>query len=320
MKNNEIKNILIVGAAGGLARITCGLICKKYPNAKVIGIDNRNDSDPMKRENFTFKRIKYTRGNFEALFREQDFDIVLHLGRLSHSKGTTHASVAQRLDLNVMGTGRILDLCLRYKVKRVIILSTHHVYGALNDNPVYIKEDSPLRASIKYPELRDVTEMDQLCANWMWKNQGQIETVILRPCNIIGPQINNSISQYLKTPYAPVGIDFNPMFQFIHEFDMARILVKSMRKIPTGIYNIAPDESISLRAAKEIIGMPILNAPIVGLEPMAKVIKKLWSFPDYLLDYIKYSCIIDNSEIKKYLKDDGFRFSTRESLELLKLQ
>lgn len=317
---SETKNILIIGAAGGLARITAGLICKDFPQHNILGVDTRDDHAPMVRPNFKFKRIKYTRGQFESLFREHQFDIVYHLGRLGHSKGSTHADVAQRLDINIMGTNRILDLCLRNNTKKVIILSTHHVYGALHDNPVFINEDSPLKASIKYPELRDVTEMDQLCTNWMWKHQQNIETVVLRPCNIIGPQINNSITQYLKTPYAPVGLDFNPMFQFIHEFDMAKVLVECLSSVPTGIYNVAPDETISIRQAKEVIGLPILNVPIVGLEPMAKIVKKLWTFPDYLLDYIKYSCIIDNSEIKKHLLDNTFRFSTRESLELLKLQ
>ena len=51
--------------------------------------------------------------------------------------------------------------------------------GHFTINPVFITEDYPLKASIKYPELRDVVEMDQIATNWMWKNQNDIETIVL---------------------------------------------------------------------------------------------------------------------------------------------
>ena len=89
------------------------------------------------------------------------------------------------------------------------------------------------------------------------------------PCSIIGPQIKNTMSQYLTTPYVPVPIDFNPMFQFIHEFDMAKVIIKCLDKVPTGIFNVAPDEVISLKDAKDHLNisyMPplffFLNKPL----------------------------------------------------------
>lgn len=318
MSKNK-KKILIIGAAGGLAKILSGLMAKTKSEYEIIGVDSRDLHDLPKKPNVTYKRMKYTRGNFEKLFRDNEFDVVYHLARMSHAQ-SNKSNLAQRLDLNIMGTNRILELCLKFQVKKVIVLSTYHVYGALSDNATFLKEDAPLRASIKHPELRDVTEMDQLATNWMWKNQHQIETLVLRPCSIIGPQINNTMSQFLTTPYAPIGIDYNPMFQFIHEFDMANILFRCIEEVPTGIYNIAPDEVISIREAKKITDTPYMKVPISVLSPLAKAFKAMWSFPDYLLDYIKFSCIIDNDEIKKHLSDDVFRFSTKEAIELLKLR
>jgi UDP-glucose 4-epimerase len=319
MKESEIKSVLIIGMAGGLAKITAGLLTKKYPNIKITGVDSRPVNHLLRANNIEIKQMKYTRGNFEKLFRNNDFDVIYHLGRVSHAHSNPKSQLAQRLDLNIMGTSRILDLSIKFGIKRVVILSTYHVYGALSDNPVFIKEDAPLRASIKYPELRDVTEMDQLATNWMWKNQNEIETIVLRPCNIIGPQISNSITQYLNAKISPMPVDFNPMFQFIHEFDMANILMHSLAAIPTGIYNVAPEECISIREAKKVIGNKTIPAPITALEPMAKMFKTLWNFPDYLLDYIKFACIIDGSELRKHLPKDIARFNTKEALELLKL-
>jgi len=320
MEKAELKTILIIGMAGGLAKITAGLLVKKYPNIKIIGVDSRPIEESIQNENIEYKRIRYTRGEFEKLFRDKEFDVVYHLGRMSHADTSHLGNLEQRLDLNLMGTRRILDLCLKFSVKKVIILSTYHVYGALSDNPVFINEDHPLRASIKYPELRDVVEMDQIATNWMWKNQGDIETIVLRPATIVGPQIRNTMTRYLVTNYAPVCADFNPMFQFIHEFDMANVLGRSLEELPTGIYNIATDECVSLKSAKKILGCQTIPIPSFIINSTAKLLSTaFWSFPRYILDYIKFSCIIDNGLLKAHLGQDSFRYKTREALLLSKL-
>ncbi|MGK0367632.1 MAG: UDP-glucose 4-epimerase, partial [Thermoproteota archaeon] len=265
-ENKEIqetkrKKILIIGITGGLAQITARLILSTREDTDIIGVDSRDikNCDPIK--NLSCIRMKYSRGNFESLFRDHDFDTVFHLARISHSNNSQD-SLKKRLELGLMGTSRILDLCQRFTVRKVIILSTFHVYGALPDNSVYLAEDSPLKASINYPELRDVVEMDQICTNWMWKYQNQLSTVVLRPCNIVGSKIQNAMTLFLTSPVALKPIDYNPMFQFIHEFDMARVLEKSIDDVPTGIYNVSPTEFISLRDAVNILSQKTIPFPV----------------------------------------------------------
>lgn len=319
MKANDIKKILLIGAKGGLAQITIELLTKKFPKARIIGIDSR-PLGVSHFDNVSLHSFKYTRSNFEKIFRENKFDLVMHLGRLSHAQMVPTYSISQRLDLNLVGTNRILKLCLKTNVKKLIIMSTYHVYGAYGDNPTFIDEEFPLRASIKHPELRDVVEMDQISTNWMWKNQDQIQTIVLRPCSVVGPRINNAMTMYLKSDYAPLPMDYNPMFQCIHEYDMARTLVESVEKVPIGIFNIAPNGVISLRSAKELVSTPTAPVPLFLIEPLLKTIaKNIWDLPYYLIDYLKYSCILDNSAIKFYLGDSFFKHESREALEFLKL-
>ena len=313
-------SILIIGIAGGLAQITAQIITNNLPNAKITGVDMRPVSQLPKIKGVDYKRIKYSRGSFENLFRNHKFDYVFHLGRISHSQKTTQQDLNRRLDLSVLGTKRILDLALSFEVKKIVVLSTFHVYGALPDNSVFLREDSPLKAVIRYPELLDVVEMDQVASNWMWKNQNQVETIILRPCNIVGRQIRNSISKYLNSNFAFMPIDYNPHFQFIHEFDMANILFKCLQDLPTGIYNVATDEHISIKKALNITKAGKIPFPMSLASFMARAGKQLNSYiPDYLIDYLKYPCLIDNSELKKHLDDDFFRFSIEDTLSLIRL-
>jgi UDP-glucose 4-epimerase len=315
--NHIPKSVLIIGIQGALSKITAEILIKKFPDIKIHGVDSRPITGLQHRNEITLEKIKYTRTNFEKIFREHQFDCILHLGRLGHARAINDMN--QRININLVGTNTILELAQKFKCKKVVILSTHHVYGALADNPMFLTENSPLRASFKFPELRDVVEMDQMCTNWMWKNQNSIDTIVLRPANIVGPQINNSITQYLKTLYAPIPIDYNPMIQFVHEFDMAEIITRSLSELPTGVYNVANDEVISLKEAVNVIGIKKIPTPIILVEQLAKIINPLWKFPNYLLGYIKYPTTLDNSHLKDKLGTNIFRFSSKEALELLKL-
>ena len=314
------KKILIIGIAGGLAQMTARLILNEHPDWEIIGTDSRDISEVIQLPGLTCLNIKYSRGNFENLFRTHHFDVVYHLGRISHSSNEQNV-LAKRIDLSVMGTNRILDLCERSGIKKVIILSTFHVYGALPDNSIFLTEEAPLRASIRHPELRDVIEMDQICTSWMWKNQKEISTIVLRPCNIIGTQIQNSMTKFLAGRVALKPVDYNPFFQFIHEFDMAHILYKSLESLPTGTYNVAGDDFISLRDALKTVGTKGVPFPMILAGGLNEMLKKLGlNVPDYLLDYLKFSCLISNSELKKHLGPHFLRFSIQEALELIKLR
>ena len=317
---SEKKKILIIGIAGGLAQMTARLILTEHPDWEILGIDSRDISKVPPLKGLTSMELKYSRGNFENLFRTHDFEVVYHLGRISHSSNT-HNVLAKRIELSVMGTNRILDLCERSGVKKVIILSTFHVYGALPDNSIFLPEDAPLRASMRHPELRDVIEMDQICTNWMWKNQNSISTVVLRPCNIIGTQIQNAMTKFLAGPVALSPADYNPFFQFIHEFDMAHVLYKVLKDVPTGTYNVAGDDFIALREALGVVGTKGIPFPMVLAGGLNSALKKLnIDVPDYLLDYLKFSCLISNQELKKHLGPNFLRFSIKEALEMIKLR
>lgn len=315
-KNEEIKQVLIIGIAGGLAQILARLILQDYPHWEVIGVDSRGVDHVEKIKGLTLLQFKFSRGNFEKIFRENQFDYVYHLARISHSQ-VGGENLTKRLELSVMGTNRILDLSLRFGVKKAIVLSTFHVYGALADNSIFLTEDAPLKASMNYPQLRDVVEMDQICINWMYKYQSQMDTVVLRPCNIIGSKIQNTMTKYLNSHFALKPIDYNPIFQFIHEFDMAKVLYRSIAELPTGVYNVATDEFISLNDAINLVSKKGIPFPMFLAGQLNKILHiGHLNVPDYLIDYLKYSCLINNSQLKKYLGENFYRFKIDETIKL----
>jgi UDP-glucose 4-epimerase len=317
-KNPAPIKILLIGIYGGLAQLVAKLISNQFPNARILGIDARPLDGISPIPQLKLQKIHYSRAQFETLFREEKFDYVLHLGRLTHASNSGDL-LAARLDLSVMGTSRILDLCSRFNVKKVIILSTFHVYGAFADNSIFLEEDAPLKAAIKYPDLRDVVEMDQICTNWMWKNQNSVNTIVLRPCNIIGLKINNAITKYLRSQPLIIPMDFNPAFQFIHEFDMAQVIVHAMDKMPTGTYNVASDDFLLLNEISEHISSQTIKVPLSLISPLNSFLNQYHlSVPAYLLDYLKYSCLISNKLLNQFLPPNFFRFKIKDALGLIK--
>ena len=312
----EVKSILIIGIAGGLAQLTAKILKEKYPKAKILGVDSRKISKIKDLKGVLCKKIRYQRNDFEKLFRSHKFDVVYHLGRLSHATLDASLTLEKRLEFNLIGTKRILELSLETGVPKVIVLSTFHVYGAYPDNPVFLDEESPLRASIDFSALRDVVEMDYTATNWMWKNQNKIETVVLRPCNIIGPRIKNVMTRYLSNPHSPYPMDYNPSFQFIHEEDMASVLVQVLEEVPTGVYNVAPEDLVTLKEALKMCGNRGFGFPIFFVTPLVKIIRNfIHAFPDYLMEYLKYSCLIDNTLLTTHLGKNFTKFSVEKSLK-----
>lgn len=86
--------------------------------------------------------IDFNKRVFEDLFRRYQFDGVIHLGRILSSQLTR----MRRYNANVLGTQKLLDLSQKYGIRRVIVLSTYHVYGAVAYNPALIDESAPSKA------------------------------------------------------------------------------------------------------------------------------------------------------------------------------
>jgi UDP-glucose 4-epimerase len=322
-EHTSFKSILILGIKGDLAQTTAKLLHKQYPQATIVGIDEREiPQDPglMEISAITILKIQYERSQFDLLFKQYRFDLVFHIGRIDHPddylEHLHHHS--KYLDLGPMEEKRFFDLCLEYKIKKLVFLSSHHVYGARFDNPIFLTEEDPLRCQTSYPSLMKALESDHLCTQWMWRHQDQIETVLLRPSNIVGPHLQNTMVQYLTTWYSPQSIDFNPGLQFIHEFDMAKILIHSVSHIPTGIYNVSHPEVITVRESLKLTQAKGIPMPIFFMTwPIFPSFKLFPYIPPYFYDFLKYPCLLNSEKIFHYLPKNFFKYSSRDALKLL---
>jgi UDP-glucose 4-epimerase len=285
------ERILISGSRGGLACEFSRLLCNDY---NLVGIDPRK---PTRDQHFfgEVHRTHYRSRKVDDLFRQNKFKAFYHLGRISVTSGMHRDD---RFSENVLGTQHLLELCREYNVPLIVVLSTFHVYGAHPHNHLYIKESDPLRATQTIPELSDALELDHLATQFALSFSGT--TVVLRPTNIVGPKVSNSLTKMLRLKTIPTPMGYDPLFQVVHQDDMIRALMNILKFPARGIFNLAAPDVLPLSEAlksKEVERMPI---PDLLLRTFLKIAPlETFKVPNYMVDFFKYPCILDTEEFKK---------------------
>ena len=295
MTTKRRPHILVTGAAGALAqqvisrlKETCDLVAVDFREQVYLG-----DDIPSYCIDFN-KRV------FEDLFRRYQFDGVIHLGRILSSQLTR----MRRYNANVLGTQKLLDLSQKYGIRRVIVLSTYHVYGAVAYNPALIDESAPLKSAGLSADLVDSVELENLANIYLWRYP-ELNITILRPCNIVGPGVRNSMSSLLGSSRAPVLAGFSPMMQFIHIDDMADAIVLAWNKPVKGVFNVAPQDWVAYQQALKLCGcqrIPLPSIPPVVPKAISSILN-LRSFPSYLMAFFKYPVVIDG---RAFAREFGF--------------
>jgi len=176
------EKLLITGIAGGLGRLIAKRLADYF---KVAGVDRSPwEGFPP---NVSMHVVDLRKRKFEDVFRTERPDALVHHAFVRHFRSDPRV----RHEVNVLGTKRVLEYAIAYGVKRVVVLSSSYVYGALPDNPFYLNEDFPLNVSRTYPEVRDLAEVDTLATAFLWRHP-EVTTTILRPVNTLGYYTNSA--------------------------------------------------------------------------------------------------------------------------------
>jgi len=289
------EKILLTGIAGGQGRLIARRLAGTFD---VVGVDR----DPWEGHPSTIRMhvVDLRKRKFEDVIRTERPAALVHHAFVRHFR--TQPEV--RHEVNVLGTKRLLDYAVAYGIKRIVVLSSGYVYGALADNPYYMTEDFPLNVSRTYPEVRDLAEVDTLASAFLWRHP-EIATTILRPVNTLGYYVHSTIGNYLKQRYVPTIMGFNPMMQFIHEDDVAEAVALALETGTHGVYNVVGPGAVPLKVAIRETGGTALPIP----EPVVRaVIGRLFRFGLYptpigAMDFLKYPCTLDG---RRFQRETGF--------------
>lgn len=307
---DKTRAVLVTGAAHPWGRNLVSLLEEDPEFDPIIGIDFIKPETPFKRVDFF--QVDLHNPLIAELLQVANVDTVCHLQFLD-----SYASNEEYFDQNVMGAMDLLAACAAAQVPRVIIKSDLKVYGASSLNPNYIKEWADMRGRHHHRYIQDRVEMERMVDRFARQNVTP-KLTILRFASILGRTIDTPIMRYLDSNIVPTVIGYDPLFQFVHEKDVLRCLVHTMKTEATGVFNIAGEGALPLSQILRTGGKSPLPVPA----QLLKITSTLWrkagrtgvlaSVP-IEAGYLKYSCLGDTTRMKQWL---GFtpRYSSRETV------
>jgi UDP-glucose 4-epimerase len=252
----EKQVILVSGAAGYWGfRVATRLMTE--PGYQLIGLDAEHPSIEIK--GLDFVRADIRNALLVELLRAERVDTVCHLAFV-HSYQRSEAD----FENNVMGTAKLLAACAEAGVRRVVLRSSMTVYGARPTNPAFLTEESPLRGSKRYGYVRDLVEIETFC-NVFRRRVPQMNLTVLRFASIVGPSADTPMVRFLKQPWAPSLMGFDPMMQVIHEDDVVEALAYAALNDVPGAFNVAAEGVLPLSKIRGLAG----KLPVAVLHPFA---------------------------------------------------
>jgi UDP-glucose 4-epimerase len=288
--------IVITGISGNLGRL---LTKRLHTRHAIIGIDKRPFEGKPK--DVTHYRIDVRRRKAEDLFRSQDIGALVHLGLVHRPSPLSGGHRGQ----NVVGTMKLLEYCARYKVPKVVLLSSGYAYGAQPENSNFLGEDAPLAADLNTPEMRALIEWDMYAQSFFWKHP-RIETVILRPVHVVGPTVRNAPSNYLRLKHPPTLLGFDPMIQLLHEDDLMQAISLALAPGRRGVFNVVGPGELPLSRVLSELGRRPVPIPHFLAEPLLRQAWRLGLAGFYPgdLPHLRFQCMLDGSRARQEL---GFR-------------
>ncbi len=306
MSSGDRRKVVITGIAGRLGRVVARAL-HHDPRFVLEGLDRREFRERPK--DVVHHQVDVRSKKARDVFRAGDVAALVHMGLMHDPR----ASAADVYSWNVAGTMKLLEYCQAYKVPKVVVLSSANVYGPRPDNPQFLTEDAPLLAAQRFPQMRDLVEIDHLASTFLWKAR-EVETVVLRPVHILG-SVHNAPSNYLRLDPVPTLLGFDPMIQVIHERDVARAVTAALTPGVRGIYNIVGPGQVPLSVILRELGRRTLPIPHPLAKPMWSLAFRagVSSYPVAEFDFIRYVCMVDGA---RAARDLGFaaRATLRETI------
>jgi len=179
---------------------------------------------------------------YEQFDNPEEIDLIYHLAAISFVPDSWE-NPARFIEINVLGTTKVLEFCRKYNIRLVYISS--YAYGTPQYLP--IDENHPVSASNPYGLSKIMGE--ELCT--FYGDHYDLSYLIVRPFNVFGMLKNNKllipeiIEQLEKGERIKVK-DLSPKRDCVYIDDLIRFLVLAGENTNNQIYNVGGGSSYSV--------------------------------------------------------------------------
>lgn len=291
--------VLVPGVASKIGHLVAERLVSE--GHEVIGLDRRPWHNPP--PGIEVHEVDIRKRAAEDVFRKTRPEAVIHLATVTHLLSSSE----ERYRINLEGTRAVFDCSRAHGVAHVIFVGRHTYYGASPDSPLYHSEDEPPTGIAAFPELADLVAADLYASTALWRHP-ELCTTVLRLCYTLGPTGHGTLATYLRGPRVPTILGFDPLFQFMHEYDVVSAICLTLEARIRGVYNVSGPQPVPLSVAIREAGRKNLPVP----EILLKTVMGRFGLPrlsDAALAHIKYPVVIDG---QRFRSATGFKHEVDE--------
>jgi GDP-4-dehydro-6-deoxy-D-mannose reductase len=218
----------------------------------------------LKKAGHTIHLLSQRDGKVEDTFTWQLLpasDIVIHLAARTFVPDSWEQPAAF-MATNATGTLHALEYCRKHKAKCIFLSS--YLYG--NPTTLPIPETAPLYTPNPYAQSKKTAE--DFCR--FYSNAYQVNTIILRPFNVYGPNQNPSflIPHILQQAQFSDSIqvkDLIPKRDYVHLNDLIAAILACIHYQESGVFNIGSGVSYSVQEIIDIVqNITKRNLPVIS--------------------------------------------------------
>jgi UDP-glucose 4-epimerase len=283
------RRVLITGAAGYVGSLLGARLARE---AEVVGTDLRPRTDL----GFEVIPLDVRSRAMVELLRSRHITHVVHLASVLESTGDR----AKDFDVDVNGTRNVVDCCVRAHVRHLTVSSSGAAYGYHADNPEWITEEHPLRATEAFAYAHHKRLVEELLAEARAAHPA-LRQLVLRIGTVLGATTRNQITALFARPRILRVWGSESPFVFAWDEDVVGAIEHGIRGDRTGVYNLAGDGALTVREIAAILGKPVRGVPATLLRGTLAAGRALGvsRYGPEQVDFLRYRPVLSNRRLKE---------------------
>ena len=303
MTTSEGKVVAVTGASGYIGARLLQRLEIEVGLKKTVAFDTRPLAAPI--HNIAAYRRNLSQPIHQDL-SDQNVTTLVHLA-FNSRRGTNRREVGTIREENLNTLRSVLESCLRSHVEHLIFLSSHTVYGAHQDNPLPITEETPLRPNVDF-QYGYNKYLSEVLLQEFRQAQPNFKITILRPSVVLGPTAPNTVTNEFFKPWRLGVLGHDPPLQFIYDEDLTRVLTLIIMQDLEGVFNVAGNGVVYYRELAKAIGSKLIPLPPFLAYTATRLAWNLGIQKDATaseLDIIRWPILLSTAKLHR---DTGYRF------------
>ncbi|MFN0098745.1 MAG: NAD-dependent epimerase/dehydratase family protein [Gemmatimonadaceae bacterium] len=285
---SEHPRVLISGGGGYIGgHVGAQLVAQ---GAFVVGTDLRARSDRA----FPVLAVDVRDRALVEVLRIHAITHVVHLASVLESTRDR----ARDYDIDVNGTRTVVESCLAAGVRHLTVSSSGAAYGYHADNPEWIDEHDPLRATESFAYAHHKRLVEELLAGYR-ATHPQLAQLVLRIGTVLGEATRNQITALFERKRVLVVRGSDSPFVFVWDRDVAAIITRGVLGSVAGIFNVAGSGRLTVHELARRLGKPTMTIPAWGLRAALAVARMLGvgRYGPEQVDFLRYRPVLSNRRL-----------------------